>query len=286
MQLTVSSNVLIDEAIIEALAPPEATPFETLLQATQECLDRMKKSLFFRRYIEENFTHIRHARVLRISRSSNDLNAEWLVITNDLKIRFMRLERGVDDLVFYGYGEQEHETYLLNKSRGRLEKMCGNTSCMNFLLSRFGTPSFSVEEVQAELTRNGKLTIINVRETRDLDHLGGDNLDFVMANLQFDLEVITIGYSDPLPIIDVGEFIIVLDIDPRSVHECTAFFKRLTPKQRRRLWTTKPDDESDSYYTMHGYALDIISFPGYQVCMEMPREVLLQLLSTMFTNLE
>lgn len=278
MKLTVSSDVRVDETIIHAMTMPEPTPFEELLKEAQKALDRLSMSKFFRRFIREKLEEIRMTKVLRIARASNQANSEWLVITPEFRIRFMR--RVGDEDLFYDYGDQEHEAFLLKKAALRLEQMG-----MQWLITRFGKPSFTIEDIEAELVRNGKLTIFTVRDgtagTREL------NLSRTFKNLQFDTTVVELGYHERVPTIEDGEFIILLDIEPTQKRAIKIFYDKLSATQRRHLWTTKLDDyNADSYYLRQGINIEVLRYPGLEYCIHLPEADLLQMLSNMFSEPE
>lgn len=273
MKLTVSSDVSADQEILRALTQPEPTPFHDLIATAQKTLDRLSKSLFFRRFIEEKLVEVRLTKVLRIARSSQSPNAEWLVITPEFKILFMRHE-GSDD-VLYTYEDRDHDEFLIKKAGPRLEQMS-----MYYLITRFGKPSFTLEEVQAEITRNGKMTIFSVRDgdsgLREL------NAERTLRHLQFDVSVVELDFHEKIPEVTEGNFIIILDIDPESAPHANAFYKELSAEQRRHLWTTKVNEDADNLYRRAGIDMPIIMFPGVIYCLNLPQEELLQMLDNMF----
>ena len=279
MRLTVSSDTRVDQEILRALTPKEPTPFEDLIKGAQNTLALMKKSLFFRRFVKENLTHVMFAQVIRIARATSG-NSEWLVITDDFQIKFMRITD--DDLFFYDYGDREHESFLINKARSRLEAMCGVASCMRFLISRTDKPSFSAEEVQAELTSNGNVTIISIREGHQGSANREDNIQKRLQALQFSTNVLRIGYDDALPEITNGNYIIVLDIAIEQVIRANSCYVRLSPTQQRHLWTTIAGEAPPNFYVEAGYSPEVTSFPGYAHCIHLPDDRLLARLSTMF----
>jgi len=277
MELSVSSDVSVDLAIMHTMTQPEPTPFKDLLEQAQQALDRLSQSIFFRRFISEKLDEIRLTKVLRIARSGRGPNSEWLVLTPEFKLRFMRREGDSDTI--YDYGEKPHDDFLLKKSSLRLEQMG-----MQFLTTRFGEPSFTVEDIQAELTRNGKIRVIGVRSHDSDEPSYEDNLELRLGELQFDVSVQSIDYKDPLPLPAEGNYIILLDVAPIYSAEAEEFFSRLTAEQKRRLWTTKLDHNADGYYRRHGYSQELLLFPGYIYCYELPDTELLGMLSNMFAD--
>lgn len=280
MNFVVSSDPKIDQHIIAALSPKEETPFEDLYRRAQEVLGFLKKSRFFRRFLAEKIDEQGNGRpFIRIARSSRETGSEWLILTDDGQLSFWLEGSGA----IYQFGDIQHDSFLLAKARDRLAKMQGTIDAMRYLISRFGQPSFSADEIRAEMTRNGPLHLIEVVNLGDsLATRHDDTFRHRMGNLQFEITTERRDLVETRPLPEDGQFIILLDIAPRDVAEVTDFYAHLTPAQKRRLWTTKTGGET--LYREFGFPTQILQYPGFIETCEIPDEALLEMLSLMFTD--
>lgn len=279
MNLKVTSSVPADRFVLEVLNPQEETPFEELLLEAQEVLAFLKGSRFLLQLVNKDIPES----FFIIDQESNSRSSERLVITGDFRIRFVHPNR--HNFAPYNYGDHFHSTLLLAKSRVSLEQMQTPAGFIKFLISRHGKPSFTAEDVQAEMTRNGQIHVINftaldekraniTREEAFRQRM--EALQFVVKYERRDY------YDDSTPLPDSGQFIVLVDIDAPAA---TQVFNRLSPAQRQRIWTA----EMSNYDRKYGQSKSIerlIASPDLYDCLQLSDEKLLNRLSTMFTDPE
>ena len=283
--LTVTSDPAVDGAIEKSLAPIPHVALEALIKKAQEVIDQLKRSRFFRRYVEEKMEGLRQEKVLALAGASLQGRVEWLVITEDFQIKFMNIEANA--INFFDVGDQIIIHELINRAINSLKNIDGSVNTMRFFYDKFGEPSFTIEEVQAERRRNGKVTIIAVKAFNDSSTDRESIIRSRLNQLQFAADISWIGYdNDAILEITEGEYIIFLDIAAENARMASSFFDRLTPAQRQRLWTTMDSEAPVPFFTAAGLPSNVTGYPGYGHYLDLSDDELLRQLDRMFADHE
>ncbi len=289
MPITVTSDKRMDQFIAGALTPEVPTPFKELFDRAQAVLTELAKSVFFRRYIAEKIREEAGVQreFLRIARSDNGQEGEWLVLTADYKLKFWRPGTDPMALELYDLEGHDHVGFLLSKATDRLRAMNSYMPAMRYLISRFGEPSFTVADIEAESSRNGTIDIVLLSDRLGSESLAtaGEMLKSQLENLQFRVRMSTqlpgVMLED-LQTTSGAETIFVLELLPGQGEQHSTLWDQLPNTIRQRF--IPHNALAMHFYRSIGYCREMLRRPSTSEIVDMEQETLLDLLNTMFAN--
>jgi len=241
MEVVTSSNVLADRAIFEALSPHVTTPFGDLLYHAQEMINGLKESTFFNRYLQEKITEQSQGRnFLRLARDDRRDGTEWFILTLEGKLKFWLVGSGS----LYSFSD----TVLIRSATGILQQMTSPMATMRELITLFGAPSFTAEDVQKELTRNGNINLLcvslNLAFAREL----GKSVATKITQFQFEVEDRSMNYVDFRVLLhglpetikrnhaNASYTLVVLVLESGAAEFANNLYRQLPPEVTQRLW--------------------------------------------------